>query len=176
MRLTTFLKEKYLWVDSLCIVQDNENTKQLYLNAMPTIYANAYLTVVAADGINAAHGLRGMGYGSQPRSVPRSRIEFPTTKLIEQFHSSADGGNSPWASRAWTFQEALFSRRMLVFDGLISWVCSLAQYFEETELPPTWPDYGQSTELRAAFVKQQLTQLGIPISGLAIHPTTEKRI
>jgi hypothetical protein len=152
MHLTLCLKEKYLWVDSLCIVQDDETTKQRYLNAMTAIYANAYLTIVAADGINAAHGLRGIGCGSQPRSVSRSRIEFPTTKLIEDIHRNADSGNSTWASRAWTFQEALFSRRMLVFDGLISWVCSLTQYFEEIDLPPTWPDYAQSTELRAVFL------------------------
>lgn len=152
MRLMICLEEKYLWVDSLCIVQDDDTTKQLYLNAMPAIYANAYFTIVAADGINAAHGLRGIGCGTQPRSVSHTRIEFPTTKLAEFVHRSADGGNSPWASRAWTFQEALFSRRMLVFNGLVSWVCSLTQYFEEIELPPTWADYAQSTGLRAAFL------------------------
>ena len=50
MRLVSLLGEKYLWVDCLCIVQDELDTKQLYLNRTASIYANAYFTTVAADG------------------------------------------------------------------------------------------------------------------------------
>ena len=41
MRLVSLLGEKYLWVDCLCIVQDELDTKQIYLNSMASIYANA---------------------------------------------------------------------------------------------------------------------------------------
>jgi hypothetical protein len=133
MRLVARLNERYLWVDSLCIVQDDYETKQLHLNAMAGIYANAYLTIVAADGGDAGHGLRGVGNGSQPREISCCHVKFPSETMIPNHHRIADGANTVWASRGWTFQEALFSRRMLIFNGLISWVCSRSQWFEEIE-------------------------------------------
>jgi hypothetical protein len=149
--LTRCLNVGYLWVDSLCIVQDDDDSMQSLLRAMPAIYANAHFTIVAADGVNANHGLRGVS--SQRRNVCRIRINLPNTTLMEYVHRSADGAGSPWAYRGWTFQEALFSRRMLIFDGLISWVCNLTQYYEEIELPPTWPDYEQGRALRSLYVQ-----------------------
>jgi hypothetical protein len=62
-----FLGERYLWVDSLCIVQDDdEDRKPEQLNSMAAIYANGSLNIVAADGSNAAYGLRGVRELSKP--------------------------------------------------------------------------------------------------------------
>lgn len=122
---------------------------QSLLRAMPAIYANAHFTIVAADGVNANNSLRGVS--SQRRNVCRIRINLPNTTLMEYVHRGADGAGALWAYRGWTFQEALFSRRMLIFDGLISWVCNLTQYYEE--IPPTWPDYEQGRALRSLYVQ-----------------------
>ena len=53
IRLVLLLGERYLWVDSFCVIQDDQDTKQLYLNSMASIYANAYFTIVAAAGSHA---------------------------------------------------------------------------------------------------------------------------
>ncbi|KAF2738603.1 hypothetical protein EJ04DRAFT_417379, partial [Polyplosphaeria fusca] len=46
--LSSSLSIPYLWVDSLCIVQDDDETRGAQLGAMASIYANAYITLVAA--------------------------------------------------------------------------------------------------------------------------------
>ncbi|KAJ3949125.1 uncharacterized protein N0V96_000237 [Colletotrichum fioriniae] len=61
MELTRLLGERYLWVDRLCIVQDDEDAKPAQLRGMADIYAGATLTIVAAQGRGADeplhHGL-----------------------------------------------------------------------------------------------------------------------
>ncbi|KAK1659902.1 heterokaryon incompatibility protein-domain-containing protein [Colletotrichum godetiae] len=61
MNLTRLLGERYLWVDRLCIVQDDEDAKHAQLRGMADIYAGALLTIVAAQGRGADeplhHGL-----------------------------------------------------------------------------------------------------------------------
>lgn len=39
------LRERYLWVDSLSIVQDGEISKWNYINNMGSIYANSSITI-----------------------------------------------------------------------------------------------------------------------------------
>jgi len=150
IHLTKGLSLRYLWVDRLCIIQDDNDSKKNLLQAMPFIYANAQFTIVAAEGMDANHGLCGISCHRQ--NVHLARIDLPNVTLLEAKHRSADGSKSPWAYRGWTFQEAIFSKRMLVFNGLVSWVCRHAQYYEEVEIPTSWADYYQGTELRSLFV------------------------
>jgi len=57
MALCQRLGHRYLWVDALCILQDNPQDKILQLNTMRDIYNNAVLTIVAAEGAHANSGL-----------------------------------------------------------------------------------------------------------------------
>jgi hypothetical protein len=52
------LGERYLWVDTLCIIQDSERSWTLNSRIMDIVYGNAYLTICAADGENAHAGLK----------------------------------------------------------------------------------------------------------------------
>lgn len=65
---TRQLSFEYLWVDQLCIEQrEGSAHKMLQLNYMDRIYGNATLTIVAAVGDDANHGLVGV-------SIPRPTI------------------------------------------------------------------------------------------------------
>ncbi len=77
LQLVALVGERYLWVDCLCIVQDELDTKQACLNAMGSIYSNAIFTIVAADGHNADHGLRGLGHGSENGTRSCDIVRFP---------------------------------------------------------------------------------------------------
>ncbi|KAI9705332.1 MAG: hypothetical protein M1820_005162 [Bogoriella megaspora] len=54
------LGEKYLWVDALCVVQDSSRSWELNSEVMDLVYGNAFLTICAADGINANAGLKAL--------------------------------------------------------------------------------------------------------------------
>ena len=46
----------YLWVDSLCIIQDDDHDKTRELARMRLIYRNAYITLCAASARGASEG------------------------------------------------------------------------------------------------------------------------
>ncbi|KAH8687338.1 heterokaryon incompatibility [Tricladium varicosporioides] len=50
MSLTEQLGIRYIWIDALCIVQDDEVSKHDQIQAMVGIYTNAYVTLIAANG------------------------------------------------------------------------------------------------------------------------------
>ncbi|KAL8713579.1 MAG: hypothetical protein Q9220_002441 [cf. Caloplaca sp. 1 TL-2023] len=61
MALTKELGLKYLWVDSLCIVQDDPYDKAIFIPEMHQIYMRSFLTIIAAAGNSADNGLPGIG-------------------------------------------------------------------------------------------------------------------
>lgn len=176
MTFTIEIGERYLWVDSLCIIQDDYNTKQLHLDNMAFIYANSYFTLVAAEGPNADHGLRGVG--ASKRDLPIHKIRLPSGSLVLNKPRAGFRLDSIWNSRGWTLQESLFSRRLILFDGFVSWVCCEGEWSEDTDREldlqgsssflltdrvglygrlPLWPDLQVWGSLVSQFNKRDLT-------------------
>ncbi|KAK8121408.1 hypothetical protein PG999_005528 [Apiospora kogelbergensis] len=92
MSLCKDMGEKYLWVDRLCIVQDDLASKMEQIQNMDAIYRSATLTIAAALNNNDGTGLP--GYKNRPRYPNPSVPRVCTT-------------------RGWTFQERLLSRRII---------------------------------------------------------------
>jgi hypothetical protein len=158
MHVVKALGEQYLWVDCLSILQDSAKEDiETMLRAMARIYTSAEFTIVAAQGDNANFGLRGAGGPSQERNPIDGRPD-----------SCNDRGNgfpwhSRWASRGWTFQETLFSRRLLIFDKFVSWICGRHIRLEGEVTPPlaavpitVWPP--------------ERPHLGIPMGMMSLIP------
>lgn len=138
IELTRRIGEQFLWIDSLCIVQDDEGERHDQLDRMGSIYANAYVTIVAAGG-TAFSGLRGIKDATAPMErateVPH-HLRYSQTRylhlVIRQSHRKLQA--STWNHRAWTFQEQIFSRRLLVFDNTsVTWECHCAVWLEGME-------------------------------------------
>lgn len=107
VRLSGF---RYLWVDSLCIVQHDDSTRDR-VGLMNEIYSGAYFTIIAAASTKGLYG-KGHDEGDLPRG--RDSVRHLHSKLL----------CSHWASRGWTFQEQLLSKRSIVFlDDYCFWDC-----------------------------------------------------
>ncbi|KAF2818950.1 HET-domain-containing protein, partial [Ophiobolus disseminans] len=124
MVVVQLLGLRYLWVDRLCIVQDDPTTKPHQLASMASIYSNAYFTIAAGEG-DADSGLAGLSRDSA-RSQPFKVFHFsPSCTMIEKSPTrSRPAEGKGYNTRGWTFQEWAFSRRILVFhQQTVSWCC-----------------------------------------------------
>jgi len=132
--LTRALGEKYCWVDALCIFQDDPASQQDQISQMGAIYSRALITIVNAAGDGSA-GLPGVHAGT--RNLQQIKIQLQGFNLIkvvdeEDIYTDSRHNISMWEKRAWTYQERLFSKRMIIFrKQQIYWHCRSATWVEE---------------------------------------------
>ncbi|KAJ0164693.1 hypothetical protein CTA2_417 [Colletotrichum tanaceti] len=136
IRLTELLGETRLWVDSLCIVQDDSSALARDLRHMHRIFASSFLTIIAEDGQDAEHGLRGL-HGISPlrameqHVVPLAGGERLSATTTDRFEPGRDPEAHDYDQRMWTFQEKMFAKRRLVFaKGSVKWQCNCVQWSE----------------------------------------------
>ncbi|KAB8271691.1 heterokaryon incompatibility protein-domain-containing protein [Aspergillus minisclerotigenes] len=106
---------KYLWVDQLCINQSDPVDQLHQINQMSRIYECAAYTVVALAGEDSSHGLPGV---TKARSWSYKCIRignYGITALAPSLQFCME--NSKWYTRGWTFQEAMFSSRLILFTS-----------------------------------------------------------
>ena len=114
MLATAGLGYKYLWVDALCIVQDDNEDKQDQIKQMVAVYRLASFTIVAAAGNDADAGLPGIA------STPRPHWQYVFGNSSAKFanrgaHLEESIQSSRWLTRGWTYQEFALSSRLLIF-------------------------------------------------------------
>lgn len=125
------LGERYLWVDFICIPQNDPQERQRQIQQMDLIYNHAYLTIIAACGSNAGFGLPGIRKGS--RSSPRESGNLGSIELIaEPEDTIADHlPSTTYESRGWTFQERMLSLRCLfVTEKMVMFQCQTRSFTE----------------------------------------------
>ncbi|CEJ82154.1 hypothetical protein VHEMI02238 [[Torrubiella] hemipterigena] len=168
IQVTSRLNRRYLWVDSLCLVHDDEAQLELDLVNMASIFANADLTIVIPT-VAAASGLHGVSEVTPPianRVYYRPRWWETPRKLDDRIKEQQKVLNdvswgSPWRKRAWTFQENHFSNRFLVIDEKsMVWQCRCQVYFEGARLPErqeTYNTHGQGLKVASPSFKDYAT-------------------
>lgn len=109
------LEIRYLWVDRLCIIQDNEEDKEAQIGQMDRIYGNAVVTIVAATSSNLHAGIPGVTTQRCLDQLAGQVCNAPVVNVLVPIQS--DTNLDPWEGRAWTFQEKLLSKRILLFHG-----------------------------------------------------------
>src|SRR3569833_2561032 len=72
---------QYLWVDSLCLVQDDPEDLKSGVESMDTIYEQSLFTIIAAGAPDANHGLRGVKNNSQEKQQS-TREDSPGIRII----------------------------------------------------------------------------------------------
>ncbi|KAF2456453.1 heterokaryon incompatibility protein-domain-containing protein [Lineolata rhizophorae] len=113
IEVTKNLGYRYLWVDRYCIDQRSHEMKHSQIQQMHLVYSKAQFTIVMAAGEDASYGLPGIR-GKRRKEQPMGKA-FGRLLVSTLPDPCADIRRSKWASRGWTFQEGLLSRRRLVF-------------------------------------------------------------
>lgn len=124
MMFAAKINARYLWVDALCIVQDNASEKHVQISLMHEIYAAAYTTIVQHAGSDANARLPGVREGS--RSLIAMKSQFADTTLLAHASYATPKvlNTSTHSKRGWTLQETLLSNRCLHFSNKhITFVC-----------------------------------------------------
>jgi hypothetical protein len=123
------LSIQYLWIDSLCIIQDDEEDWKRESKIMGSIYECARFTIAASSAINSTEGLFKV-------RKPLNLVEIPYNKttgkgertdlVLAYIEPDLDKclSSSPLNQRAWVMQEYYLSRRTVHFTthGLV-WSC-----------------------------------------------------
>ncbi|KAH9215479.1 heterokaryon incompatibility protein-domain-containing protein [Leptodontidium sp. 2 PMI_412] len=153
IELVNALDERFLWVDALCLVQNDTVDMRSGIEVMDLIYEKASLCIIAASGDTANAGLPGVRWGSRLVTNHAEQIQ-PGIKLA--VYNELDRILRPLAynRRGWTFQEQYLSRRALYFtDDQVYFRCKESTwsencvdqlpkpnniYFHTTLLPEVW--------------------------------------
>ncbi|KAH7356027.1 heterokaryon incompatibility protein-domain-containing protein [Pyrenochaeta sp. MPI-SDFR-AT-0127] len=123
---------KYLWIDRYCIPQDDPSARNIQIHQMGEIYARSALTIIAGAGTGPGYGLPGV---SLPRK-PQLSGKIGKYTFVDLNFLTTDMYNSPWNTRAWTFQEGLLSTRRLVFtDTSVYFQCGEMHCYENLSKP-----------------------------------------
>ncbi|PVH70864.1 HET-domain-containing protein, partial [Cadophora sp. DSE1049] len=120
--MTRALGVRYLWIDSLCIVQDDKDDWRRESAKMHTIYRDGYLTLAASKSKGPDGGLFSAATSDDMlKDWDFQEDLIRTRRKIQHFESRQE---FPLLQRGWIFQERILSRRVLHFGskGLI-WEC-----------------------------------------------------
>ncbi|KAB2099755.1 hypothetical protein AG0111_0g11925 [Alternaria gaisen] len=124
--VTRQLKLEYLWIDSMCIIQDSEEDKDALIGQMHEIFARAQVTIAASKASRCTEGFLAprsnvpQFYFAIRGSIGICDIRLSRVILIPSSKRLVE----PLVTRAWTFQEILFSKRILSYGSRqLSWYC-----------------------------------------------------
>jgi hypothetical protein len=127
----------YLWIDTLCILQDSQEDWERQSGLMGAIYYDSTLTLAASGAFDSSDGLfipnESRDYVALPRSFGNSKGQAyacPSswTHLFHSFnihrcHPDTTVRNA-LSTRGWAYQEQVLARRTLKFmQGAVVWTC-----------------------------------------------------
>ena len=131
---------QYLWIDSLCIAQDDRKDWEVEAAQMDKVYSNAMLNIGATGSANS---LGGLFFKRNPSDIEPCRWNFKREGeegpdhaflLTPQWLWEQLLNKQPMRSRGWCFQERILSCRMIDFTSKqLVWRC------HELEACETYP-------------------------------------
>ncbi|KAB5577817.1 heterokaryon incompatibility protein-domain-containing protein [Coniochaeta sp. 2T2.1] len=122
--VTASLGIRYIWVDALCIVQDDEASKAIEIENMGKIYGHATIALLVASGTS-----RAVDDGFLSPYADISVVPYYSTSTEHVVPACLAVGTEvapPLDMRGWTYQERRLASRRLVFGGPrgVSFTCA----------------------------------------------------
>ncbi|KAE9373287.1 HET-domain-containing protein [Stipitochalara longipes BDJ] len=135
MKVTRVLGFSYIWIDSLCIIQDDEEDWRREAALMSSVYGNSVTNIAAS---HAKDGSMGLFIDRDVCKVGRQYVEpLPgrTYEIVDPLLYERCLAENPLSSRAWAFQERFLAHRTLHFTAeQIFFECS------EQTVSESWPE------------------------------------
>ncbi len=160
IQVTRHLQVNLLWVDSLCIVQDDADELAREIANMSSYYGNSLLTISASAAKSAAEGfLHPNSHTADDRDQRTYELPFrfnDSTKGYVRLLPPRDPCSEAIDTRAWTLQEGLTSSRLVSFGrDTISWSCLSDNH----------------GEVRLGSLRQRFRKCGAQMEGRLMVPT-----
>lgn len=130
VHVTRALNIPYLWIDSLCIIQDDQQDWQAESSRMEEVYSSAYCTLAASAASSSLDGFLG---ARDPRlcvavDSPR-RGTYYVCQAVDDFYADVEQG--ALNKRGWVLQERALSRRSIHFSATqVYWECGQGVHCE----------------------------------------------
>ncbi|KAM7196236.1 Heterokaryon incompatibility protein (HET) domain containing protein [Naviculisporaceae sp. PSN 640] len=122
MEFVTLVGERYLWVDTLCIIQNDAEFKDRQIKSMGAIYTRSLTCICVIAGRDATAGLPGIRVDSTP--LQRARIGENVDIVAMRPDLRSELQDSVYETRAWTYQERIMAPRLIFFtDWAIHFDC-----------------------------------------------------
>jgi len=122
---------RYLWIDALCIVQDDPADWEAEAARMKDFYAESVLTIAASDASQGSEGCLGPPAPASQTPLGLFAVRGGALGEISELVRVQKGDTRDavrrtiLSSRGWTFQEQILSRRILHCMGAeLHWQCS----------------------------------------------------
>lgn len=128
--VTRKLGLRYLWLDALCIIQDDDEHKLEQTASLGKVFEDAYVSIIA-------NGSKNSDYGFLKDNRIRPTFELPCraqngqlgkislTALEPRKIGTAQAEVQHLELRAWAYQELLLSKRCIKYDrAAITWNCT----------------------------------------------------
>jgi hypothetical protein len=186
------LSIEYVWIDSLCIIQQSAEEWDREAHRMGEVYTNAFIVFVALGGDLGLErdAIESFDiHGTDPDTG--EQIDYGTINVRRKcehenlINSANDKSAGEWFRRGWCFQERLFSSRLLHFGGALEDVtfecnthlkceCGGAEevvrsHDKNTELSSLW------CHVKSAFTKEFRAITTIPARDMVEESITRVR-
>lgn len=152
VEVTRRLRKRYIWIDALCIIQDDpDRTDWLHeAGLMHKVYSHSFLNIAATGALDSSRGLfmprdadqelRPVNLSCSPPPIG-TKEPAPVQNLImtDFMFFNRELMNAPLHRRAWVLQERILAPRVLHFGSKqIFWECKRGLLCER--FPDSMPD------------------------------------
>ncbi|UKZ72200.1 uncharacterized protein TrAtP1_013139 [Trichoderma atroviride] len=135
---------QYIWIDSLCIIQDNSSDWEIEAAKMADIYRQSYINLAASAAHDAHGGMVDLSSLYISKAIPTAVIRYrPTDTTVrnaadeadeelmirpssqkEEYRELLSHKSSPYFTRGWVLQEVALAPRTVYFTtDQIMWQC-----------------------------------------------------
>jgi len=156
---------RLVWIDLLCIIQDDPEDLAREIEKMDEVYGQAYLTVASTLDTSSPNGMFHKRSCNRPlfevpfatstgRSIAGSYLLSRSIPLESRPSFMVDIETSNYNRRGWTFQERFLSRKILYFcETMLYYECQACEQSEDSTVlseRSLWPAWCPSATLKSS--------------------------